>query len=43
MRSTREQFYKQMEQEREQQERKFKNKIKERRKATWRRSSDKKV
>lgn len=43
MRSTREQFYKQMEQEREQQDRDFKAKIKERRKATWRRNSDKKV
>lgn len=43
MRSTREQFYKQMEQEREQQDREFKAKIKERRKATWKRSSDKKV
>ena len=43
MRSTREQFYKQMEQEREQQDRDFKAKIKERRKATWKRNSDKKV
>lgn len=43
MRSTREQFYKQMEQEREQQDRDFKAKIKERRKATWKRSSDKKA
>lgn len=43
MRSTREQFYKQMEQEREQQDREFKAKIKERRKATWKRSSDKKA
>lgn len=43
MRSTREQFYKQMEQEREQQDRDFKAKMKERRKATWKRNSDKKV
>ena len=43
MRSIREQFYKQMEQEREQQDRDFKAKIKERRKATWKRNSDKKV
>lgn len=43
MRSIREQFYKQKELEREQQDRDFKAKIKERRKATWRRSSDKKV
>lgn len=43
MRSTREQFYKQKEKEREQQDREFKAKIKERRKATWRRNSDKKV
>lgn len=43
MRSTREQFYEQMKQEREQQDRDFKAKIKERRKATWRRNSDKKV
>ena len=43
MRSTREQFYKQMEQEREQQDRDFKAKIKERRKAAWKRNSDKKV
>lgn len=43
MRSTREQFYKQREQEREQQDRDFKAKMKERRKATWKRNSDKKV
>ena len=43
MRSTREKFYKQIEQEREQQDRDFKAKIKERRKATWKRNSDKKV
>lgn len=43
MRSTREQYYKQMKQEREQQDREFKAKIKERRKANWKRSSDKKV
>lgn len=43
MRSTREQFYKQMEQEREQQDREFKAKIKERRKSNWKRNLDKKV
>lgn len=43
MRSTREQFYKQMEQEREQQDRDFKAKMKERRKSNWKRNSDKKV